>query len=242
VTVAILIPTYNEAFSLPNLIGEISRFRETFPEDISVYVIDDNSPDKSADVVDKLNYAWVTVLRRGSKDGLGPAYRHGIDFVLQQTEHNSIITMDADGSHQVNNLKALLDARAIGIDLVIGTRWMQGGSVKNWPQWRKFLSQGGTSYARKALGIDLKDLTGGFRIYSRELLASLSLSTLKSSGYCFQIEMAMQSFELGANIHEVPIEFIERVEGKSKMSTRIVLEALWQVTIWGFLRAVSNRR
>lgn len=241
-TIAILIPTYNEATSLPMLLAEISRFRENFPESISVYVIDDNSPDKTGDNVDKLNYSWVKVLRRGSKDGLGPAYRYGINFVLEHTKDDSIITMDADGSHQVSNLNSLLDARTSGIDLVIGTRWMAGGSVKNWSQWRRFLSQSGTTYARKVLGIDLKDLTGGFRIYSRQLLMSLPLSTLKSSGYCFQIEMAMQSSDLGANIHEVPIEFIERTQGKSKMSTAIVLEALWQVSLWGFSRAVSNRR
>jgi dolichol-phosphate mannosyltransferase len=148
--------------------------------------------------------------------------------------------MDGDGSHQVKDLKTILGARHEGdTTLTIGTRWIPGGSVVNWPVHRKILSRSGTAYARFALGIPLADLTGGFRSYSIQLLRKLDLESMKATGYCFQIEMAMASQAAGASIVEVPITFIERVGGVSKMNRAIVIEALWQTTLWGVRRRIK---
>jgi dolichol-phosphate mannosyltransferase len=144
--------------------------------------------------------------------------------------------MDADGSHRVADLPAMLDASDDALSITLGTRWMPGGSVINWPKSRQLLSRSGTRYARIALGIPLNDLTGGFRVYSIELLKKLNLSQMTATGYCFQIEMAMASILAGATAIEVPITFVERVNGVSKMSRAIVIEALWQTTLWGFSR------
>jgi dolichol-phosphate mannosyltransferase len=148
--------------------------------------------------------------------------------------------MDADGSHRVEDLPAMLKAAKTAKEsqrcIVLGTRWMAGGSVVNWPRSRQLLSKAGTRYARLALGIPLNDLTGGFRIYSTELLKSLKLSSMTATGYCFQIEMAMASVLAGACTCEVPITFVERINGVSKMSKAIVIEALWQTTLWGLAR------
>ena len=144
--------------------------------------------------------------------------------------------MDADGSHRVADLPAMLDATTEPISITLGTRWMLGGSVVNWPKSRQLLSRSGTTYARIALGIPLHDLTGGFRVYSAELLSRLRLDQMTATGYCFQIEMAMASILAGAKTFEVPITFVERVNGVSKMSRAIVVEALWQTTLWGLSR------
>ena len=144
--------------------------------------------------------------------------------------------MDADGSHRVADLPAMLDATNEPISITLGTRWMPGGSVVNWPKSRQLLSRSGTRYARLALGIPLNDLTGGFRVYSIELLKRLRLNDMTATGYCFQIEMAMASILAGAKAVEVPITFVERINGVSKMSRAIVIEALWQTTLWGISR------
>lgn len=147
--------------------------------------------------------------------------------------------MDADGSHRVEDLPALMDAHHnSSLSITLGTRWIQGGSVVNWPMSRQLLSRAGTAYARLALRIPLHDLTGGFRIYSVDLLRALKLSTMDATGYCFQIEMAMASDLAGASAIEVPITFVERINGVSKMSKSIVVEALWQTTLWGLARAL----
>jgi dolichol-phosphate mannosyltransferase len=146
--------------------------------------------------------------------------------------------MDADGSHRVADLPAMLDANPAEKAITLGTRWMKGGSVVNWPLSRQILSKSGTRYARLALGIPLNDLTGGFRVYSAALLNSLKLSDMTATGYCFQIEMAMASILAGATAKEVPITFVERINGVSKMSKAIVVEALWQTTIWGLRRRI----
>ena len=144
--------------------------------------------------------------------------------------------MDADGSHRVQDLPAMLDATNASIAITLGTRWIPGGSVVNWPKSRQLLSKSGTRYARLALGIPLNDLTGGFRVYSSALLNSLKLTEMTATGYCFQIEMAMASELAGATMVEVPITFVERINGVSKMSRAIVIEALWQTTLWGLAR------
>jgi dolichol-phosphate mannosyltransferase len=232
----ILIPTYNEASSIAELLSSLSTLRDSDRFQFDVLVIDDNSPDGTADVVDNCGHSWVRILRRQKKDGLGNAYRAGFFQVLGEKKYDQIVTMDADGSHRVEDLPAMLEAAQSGLSLVLGTRWIPGGSVVNWPKSRQLLSRSGTRYASLALGIDLADLTGGFRIYSRELLEALNLTEMTANGYCFQIEMAMASHLAGARSTQVPITFVERINGISKMSRAIVIEALIQTTRWGVTR------
>ena len=234
----ILIPTYNESTSIVELLKSLEEIQ--VEQSFDAVILDDNSPDKTADIVDSLALNWVRVIRRPGKAGLGAAYRAGFSEVLKTSEYQFIVTMDADGSHRVQDLPAMLfAARNQATDskvIVLGTRWMPGGSVVNWPRSRQLLSKSGTRYARLALRIPLNDLTGGFRVYSRNLLLSLKLDQMFATGYCFQIEMAMASDLAGAAKIEVPITFVERVNGVSKMSRAIVIEALWQTTLWGLAR------
>jgi len=230
----ILVPTYNESVAIAELLSQLSTLHNV--RDFDVVVLDDNSPDKTANIVDSMNFPWVSVLRRPGKAGLGAAYRAGFTHVLPMKKYSQIVTMDADGSHRVEDLPAMLDASTEPVSITLGTRWMPGGSVVNWPKSRQLLSKSGTKYARIALGIPLNDLTGGFRVYSAELLEKLNLSDMTATGYCFQIEMAMASELAGAAMFEVPITFVERINGVSKMSRAIVIEALWQTTLWGFTR------
>jgi dolichol-phosphate mannosyltransferase len=232
----ILIPTYNEATSVVELLVALKDLRESKEFSFDVTVIDDNSPDKTADIVQSLNLDWVFVLKRAKKDGLGNAYRAGFAQVLKEDSYDQIVTMDADGSHRVLDLPAMFAAIAPGRSIVLGTRWIQGGSVVNWPKSRQLLSRSGTKYASFALGIKLADLTGGFRIYSRQLLESLNLTKMDATGYCFQIEMALAAHLAGAKATQVPITFVERINGVSKMSRAIVIEALIQTTRWGLKR------
>lgn len=230
----ILIPTYNESISIVELLRSLEELHTN--RDFDVLILDDNSPDHTADVVENLKLSWVQVLRRPGKAGLGAAYRAGFAFILPLNKYSKVVTMDADGSHRVADLPAMLDATNEPISITLGTRWMPGGSVVNWPKSRQLLSRSGTRYARLALGIPLNDLTGGFRVYSIELLKRLRLNDMTATGYCFQIEMAMASILAGAKAVEVPITFVERINGVSKMSRAIVVEALWQTTLWGITR------
>ena len=234
----ILIPTYNEATSIVELLHSLNDLRNTNQFSFDVTVIDDNSPDRTAQIIDSLNLDWVNVLRREKKDGLGNAYRAGFAHVLADPRYHQIVTMDADGSHRVADLPAMFAAISPGKSIVLGTRWIAGGSVVNWPKSRQLLSKSGTKYASLALGINLADLTGGFRIYSRQLLDSLNLKDMDATGYCFQIEMALAAHVAGAKATEVPITFVERINGVSKMSRAIVVEALIQTTRWGIKRRV----
>jgi dolichol-phosphate mannosyltransferase len=234
----ILIPTYNESISIVELLHSLATIQGRFQFD--VVVLDDNSPDKTADIAQGLGYSWVEVIRRPGKAGLGAAYRAGFESVLRSDKYTHVITMDADGSHRVQDLPAMFAAASSVSDhlesIVLGTRWMPGGSVVNWPRSRQLLSKAGTRYAQLILRIPLRDLTGGFRIYSTSLLRSLNLKDMTATGYCFQIEMAMASDLSGAEQIEVPITFVERINGVSKMSKAIVVEALWQTTLWGLSR------
>lgn len=232
----ILIPTYNEASSIGELLQSLLVLRRTGDFDFDVLVIDDNSPDGTASLVEAMRLEWVRILKRPIKDGLGNAYRAGFVEVLAEPKYDQIVTMDADGSHRVQDLPAMFSAARLGRSIVLGTRWISGGSVVNWPKSRKLLSRTGTRYASIALGIDLADLTGGFRIYSRELLNSLNLHHMIATGYCFQIEMALASHLAGAQEREIPITFVERINGVSKMSGAIVIEAVIQTTRWGLSR------
>ena len=235
----ILIPTYNESKAILDLLSQLEELHRTI--DFDVLIIDDNSPDGPADLVDSFDYPFVDILHRPSKAGLGAAYRAGIAEVLLSNKHNYVITMDGDGSHQVSDLQSILQApHSSDLSLTLGTRWIQGGSVVNWPLYRRMLSKGGTAFARFALDIPLADLTGGFRAYSVPLLRRLNLESIDSTGYCFQIQMVIASLAAGASVVEVPITFIERVNGVSKMSRAIVFEALWQTTLWGLQRKLGR--
>ena len=239
--IAILIPTYNEATSIVELLQQLTQFRSVSTVDFDVLLIDDNSPDGTANIVQSMDLDWVEILRRPGKEGLGAAYRAGFAQLLPLKKYSHLLTMDADGSHRVADLVKMFDA--IGEDqnqklIVLGTRWMKGGSVENWPKSRQLLSKSGTAYAKFALGIQLNDLTGGFRIYSTSLLNSLKLEDMTATGYCYQIEMALASHLVGARAIEVPITFVERINGVSKMSRAIVIEALVQTTLWGLSRIV----
>ncbi len=232
----ILIPTYNESIAIVELLNSLATLHNQ--RDFDVLVIDDNSPDKTADIVDNFELPWIKVLRRPGKAGLGAAYRAGFAEVLKLDQYTHVVTMDADGSHRVEDLPMMLDAvHTSDISITLGTRWIKGGSVVNWPISRKLLSRAGTAYARIALRIPLDDLTGGFRVYSVTLLRRLNLSEMTATGYCFQIEMAMASNLAGASAVEIPITFVERVNGVSKMSRSIVIEAIWQTTLWGLVRS-----
>ena len=243
INLAILIPTYNEAGSIGVLLNQLTRFKEQTRINFDVFVIDDNSPDKTAELVDEMSLPWVKVLSRKKKDGLGAAYRDGFRKALVTQKYTHIVTMDADGSHQVTDLSTLVTALSSTTStkpVILGTRWIPGGGTVNWPIFRIILSKAGTRYAKSALGIDLKDLTGGFRIYSSELLSSLNLDEMHTAGYCFQIEMIISARVAGATFLEVPITFVERREGESKMTPWIAIEAFRFVTARGLARLLEQ--
>ena len=232
--VAVMIPTYNEREAIALLLPQIAKVQ--IPEvEIQVLIIDDNSPDKTSEYVESLNLPFVQVLNRAKKDGLGRAYMAGIKYFLQDPKVTHLISMDADGSHRVIDLIKLIDSAKTHpkASLIIGSRWVKGGGIVNWPLSRKLLSRTGTAYARFALKLKISDLTGGFKVYPRWAVDKINLEKITSNGYCYQIEMAHAFSQLSAPIVEEPITFIEREVGVSKMSQRIVVEAMWQVTRWG---------
>ena len=225
----VMIPTYNEAESIGPLVSELL---DRFP-DLEILVIDDNSPDGTVKILKTLSSPRVHILEREEKSGLGAAYRAGILWASERPHFSHYVTMDGDGSHRPQDLHPML-ARASNVDVVMSSRWMPGGEIRNWPKYRQFISQIGTSYARLALKLPFTDLTGGFRVYSAHLINRLQISEITSEGYCFQIEMILASDAAGATIAEVPVTFIERELGRSKMSRRIVIEALAKVSLWGW--------
>ena len=228
--VVVVIPTYNEA---ENLAGIVQRLRTAQPE-IDVLVVDDGSPDGTGRIADELALAdpQVSVLHRSAKEGLGAAYLHGFSQALA-AGYDVIGEMDADGSHQPEQLHRLLEALADGADLVIGSRWVPGGSVVNWPVGRMLLSRGGNLYVRLLLGIDVRDATAGFRLFRRATLEKIDLASVQSTGYVFQTDLAARTVRAGLEVREVPIEFVERVRGDSKMSRDVAVESLKRITVWG---------
>jgi dolichol-phosphate mannosyltransferase len=227
--VVIVIPTYNERDNLEWIVG---RVRAAVPE-ADVLVVDDGSPDGTGKVADEMAAAdpQVDVVHRTEKAGLGAAYLHGFAVALERG-YDVIGEMDADGSHQPEQLPQLLDAlhRA---DLVIGSRWVRGGSVVNWPLSRKALSVGGNLYTRMLLGVPVRDVTAGYRLFRRSTLETIDLSNVQSAGYVFQTDLAWRTVQAGLRIVEVPIEFVERVRGESKMSRDVATESLQRITAWG---------
>ena len=232
--VAVIMPTYNERANIEAMVG---RVRRAVPG-ADLLVVDDNSPDGTGEVADKLaaEDSHVHVLHRERKAGLGAAYIAGFRWALEQ-DYGVVVEMDADGSHLPEELPRLLDALA-GADLVLGSRYVPGGTVVNWPKSREILSRGGNTYARLMLGIKIQDATGGYRAYRASTLRTISLDQVQSTGYCFQIDLTMRVAQAGLKIVEVPITFVEREHGASKMSNSIILEAFWRVAQWG----VGQRR
>ncbi len=227
--VVMVIPTYNETLNLREI---IDRLRAAEP-DVDVLVVDDNSPDGTGALADEIAAAdpRVSVLHRPHKEGLGAAYRHGFQVALDGG-YDVIGEMDADGSHQPEQLHRLLDALREA-DLVIGSRWVPGGSIVNWPAGRELLSRGGNFYTRTLLGIDVRDATAGYRVFRRTTLERIHLESIVSLGYVFQAELAYRTLREGMRVVEVPIAFVERARGDSKMSRRVATESFKRITSWG---------
>lgn len=229
----VIIPTFNESKSIVQVIQSLLALPSVGKRNLEILIVDDNSPDGTAQLVEGLHEQRVHLLSRKGKEGLGKAYRAGFAWGLgNPTGFTHFVTMDGDGSHRGQDLTLMLE-KAKSADVVMGSRWMPRGSTVNWPLYRKLISRAGTLYARLMLRMPYSDLTGGFRVYSQEILTKINLETVTSEGYCFQIEMIMKAHDLGATIVESPITFVERELGNSKMSKKIVLEALWNVTLWG---------
>lgn len=227
--ILVIVPTYNEA---ENIELVLDRVRGSVPA-VDVLVVDDGSPDGTGELADKVagHDSKVSVLHRTEKEGLGAAYRAGFAWGLARG-YDVLVEMDADGSHLPEQLPRLLDALD-GADLVLGARWVPGGRVVNWPRRRQLLSRGGNVYSRLALGLRLHDATGGFRAFQRATLEGIDLESVSSAGYCFQVDLARRAVAGGFRVVEVPITFVEREYGESKMSGDIVREALVNVTRWG---------
>lgn len=228
--VLVVIPTYNEVENIESI---VSRTRAAV-DDIDVLIADDNSPDGTGEVADRLASSddHVHVLHRPGKQGLGAAYLAGFQWGLD-AGYGVLVEMDADGSHQPEQLHLLLQALADGADMVKGSRWVRGGSVVNWPTGRKVLSRGGSAWTRLWLGLPVKDATGGFNAFKAATLRGINLDEVASAGYCFQIDLAWRAVKAGYKVVEVPITFVEREYGESKMSRNIVVEALVRTTLWG---------
>ena len=225
-----IIPTYNELESLPKTLG---RLRSAVPAS-DVLVADDNSPDGTGALADTIaaEDPQVHVLHRKGKEGLGAAYIAGFRWALERG-YDIVVEMDADGSHQPEQLPSLLKAVDDGADLVIGSRWVAGGSVVNWPFYRQLISRTGSTYARLMLGLKLRDITAGYRAFRRTTLEKLDFDTIESRGYGFQVDLANRVAKMGLKVVEVPVTFVERELGSSKMSGNIVVEAMVNVTRWG---------
>jgi dolichol-phosphate mannosyltransferase len=230
--VLVVIPTYNERENLP---GVLDRTLAAVPT-AHVLVVDDASPDGTGKIADERAAAdeRVHVLHRPGKAGLGAAYVAGFAWALER-DYDAVVEMDADGSHAPEQLPELLAALERA-DLVLGSRWVPGGSVVDWPRRRELLSRGGNAYTRLMLGLPVRDATGGYRVFRRAVLAGLDLDDVASQGYCFQVDLVWRAWQAGFTVTEVPIRFVERVAGASKMNRAIVSEALWRVTVWGMRR------
>jgi len=232
----VIIPTYNELDALPLI---LSRVQNSVPT-VEILIVDDNSPDGTGGIADQ----WVSenpgihVMHRLGKGGLGAAYLAGFAWGLQQG-FDVLVEMDADGSHQPEQLPSLLAALEYS-DLVLGSRWVEGGGTENWSKNRELLSKGGNYYTKVMLGIDIDDSTGGYRAFKASALRSLDLHEVASQGYCFQVDLAWRAKQRGFVVTEVPITFVEREVGTSKMSRKIVTEALWRVTVWGVDRRAKS--
>ncbi len=235
--VLVVVPTYNEA---PNIDRMLTSLREALP-DAEVLVVDDGSPDGTAKLVTETaeRLGKVSLLERSAKDGLGSAYRAGFTWGLERG-FEALVEIDADFSHDPASLPVLIEAAERGADVVIGSRYVEGGSIPNWKWHRHMLSRSGNQYASMMLGLKVADATAGFRVYRASALRAIDFETVRADGYGFQIEMTYRSRLAGQTIAEVPIAFVDREFGESKMSSSIIVEALGLVTKWGAQRFVGR--
>jgi dolichol-phosphate mannosyltransferase len=227
----VIIPTYNELENLPLIVGRVHEARP----DVHVLIVDDGSPDGTGVLADALSLAdpdRIHVMHRMAKDGLGAAYLAGFAWGLNR-QYSVVVEMDADGSHAPEQLYRLLDAIDAGADVVIGSRYVSGGTVRNWPWRRLMLSKTANTYSRVLLGVDIHDITAGYRAYRREVLEKIDLAAVDSKGYCFQIDLTWRATNNGFKVVEVPITFTERELGVSKMSGSNIREAMVKVARWG---------
>lgn len=234
--VLVIVPTYNE---LENIKLITAGIRSAAPE-VDILIADDNSPDGTGRVADELasHDSQIKVLHRSAKNGLGAAYLDAFAWA-KNNNYDVVVEMDADGSHRPQDLVAMLIALN-NADVVLGSRWVRGGKVVNWPIHREILSRGGNIYTRLCLGIPIKDSTGGFRAYRMNALNQMKIDDVQSQGYCFQVDMAWRAMQSGLRVAEVPITFVERQIGESKMSGDIVKEALIRVTQWGIEKRLGR--
>ena len=235
----VVIPTFNEAQNLELLLPQL------LPLDLDILIVDDSSQDGTVAVAERIDAGTgrISILSRPSKMGLGSAYIQGFRQSLA-VGYETLIQMDADGSHRVADLQQMIAVatNSPGQDLFIGARWIPGGKVENWSKHRELLSRGANRYSKLALGTNVNDMTAGFRIYRAALLRKMNLDGISSQGYSFQIEMTREALRVGAKVRELPITFIERTIGKSKMSSEIVVEAMVKVTQWGIARMIQRSR
>lgn len=238
-TTLVIIPTYDEA---ENVRPIVARTLAATDERVHVLVVDDNSPDGTGDIADAIARGTdrVHVMHRTVKDGLGGAYLAGFAWGLEHG-YDKLVEMDADGSHHPEYLPEMI-ALADTNDLVLGSRWIRGGEVENWPWYREMLSRGGNLYTRMALGIAVRDATGGFRVFTARAFERIDLAGVASKGYCFQVDLCWRALEAGLRVVETPITFTEREFGVSKMSGNIVRESLTLVTKWGIDRRLREAR
>jgi dolichol-phosphate mannosyltransferase len=227
----LILPTYNEAENVNAIVaaaGEV--LASAAPDGFRVLVVDDGSPDGTGDMADQLaaQHEWVQVLHRAEKNGIGPAYLAGFRHALQQGA-GYLMEMDSDFSHDPADLARLLQAVSAGADLALGSRYVAGGGVSDWGLLRRIISEGGSMYARFVLGLRVRDLTGGFKCFRREVLEAINFDGVRSQGYAFQVELTYRAIQAGFQVVEVPITFRDRELGKSKMSWRIAAEAMWLV-------------
>jgi dolichol-phosphate mannosyltransferase len=232
----LILPTYNEAENVEAILtaaGEV--LAAASPDGFRILVVDDGSPDGTGRLADAMaeRHEWVQVLHRTEKGGIGPAYLAGFDHALEAGA-GYVMEMDSDFSHDPADLARLLEAARGGADLVLGSRYVPGGGVADWGPVRRFISEGGSTYARIVLGLDVKDLTGGFKCFRREVLEAISFDEVRSRGYAFQVELTYRAVQAGFKVEEVPITFRDRDLGTSKMSWKIVAEAMWLVPLLRF--------
>ncbi|TXK40638.1 polyprenol monophosphomannose synthase [Nonomuraea sp. C10] len=237
--VLVIVPTYNERENLPSI---TERLRAALPE-AHLLVADDNSPDGTGKIADELASEddHVHVLHRPAKQGLGAAYIAGFRWGLGEG-YDVLVEMDADGSHQPEELHKLLTSLSEGADLAIGSRYVPGGKVKNWPATRELLSRGANLYTRIMLGLPVRDATAGFRAYRAAVLEKVGLADVESQGYCFQVDLTLRTCRHGLRVAEVPITFVERTVGTSKMSGRVMAEAFWRIFQWGLVGLPARLR
>jgi dolichol-phosphate mannosyltransferase len=237
--VLVVLPTYNESENIDRV---LRRIRAALPE-ATVLVVDDGSPDGTAEIAETLGkeIGGIELMRRHQKSGLGSAYRAGFRWGLDRG-YDACVEMDADLSHEPEALPDLVGSLSGGTEVVVGSRYVPGGAIPNWAWHRRLLSRGGNLYASALLGLGVSDSTSGFRVYAASVLDRIDLDHIRADGYGFQIEMTYQAKRSGATVVEVPIRFVDRVDGESKMSTFIVVEALALVTWWGGRRLVESVR